>query len=165
VAVAQQVSVRRPGNAQTLREVELAAGAFGVKLQFLDILSPKDIETAFQAAVRERADGALWFVTGSIGNPHRKKIADLAVSSRLPVIFFQRVNVEAGGLMSYGVNVVDLHRRAAVYVDKVLKGASPANLPIEQPTDFELVINLKTAAQLGLTIPDATLFKADRVIR
>lgn len=155
----------RPGNAQTLREVELAAGAFGVKLQFLDILSPKDIETAFQAAVSERADGALWFVTGSIGNPHRKKIAELAVSSRLPVIYFQRGEVEAGGLMSYGVNVVDLHRRAAVYVHKILKGANPAILPIEQPTDFELVINLKTAAQLGLTIPDSALFKADRVIR
>jgi putative ABC transport system substrate-binding protein len=92
----------RPGNAQTLREVELAAGAFGVKLQFLDILSPKDIEAAFQAAVRERADGALWIVTGSIGNPHRKKIADLALSSRLPMIYFQRVDVEAGGLMFYG---------------------------------------------------------------
>ena len=92
----------RPGNALTLRELELAAGAFGVKLQYLDILSPKDIVTAFQAAVRERADGALWFVTGSIGNPHRKKIADLAVSSRLPVIYFERADVEAGGLCPTG---------------------------------------------------------------
>ena len=112
----------RPGNAQTLREVELAAGVFGVKLQYLDVLSPKDIETAFQAAVRERADGALWFVTGSIGNPHRKKVADLAVSSRLPVIYFEREDVEGGALMSYAVNTVDLHRRAAVYVHKILKG-------------------------------------------
>jgi putative tryptophan/tyrosine transport system substrate-binding protein len=119
----------RAGNAQTLREVELAAGVFGVQLQYLDILSPKDIETAFQAAVRERADGALWFVTGSIGNPHRKKVADLAVSSRLPVIYFEREDVEAGALMSYGVNIVDLHRRASVYVDKILKGAKPADLP------------------------------------
>jgi putative tryptophan/tyrosine transport system substrate-binding protein len=133
----------RPGNALTLREVELAAGAFGVKLQYLDILSPKDIVTAFQAAVRERADGALWFVTGSIGNPHRKKIADLAVSSRLPVIYFQRADVEAGGLMSYAVNIVDLHRRAAVYVHKILKGAKPADLAVEQATKFEFVINLK----------------------
>jgi putative ABC transport system substrate-binding protein len=154
----------RPGNAQTLREVELAAGAFGVKVQFLDILSPKDIETAFQAAVKERADGALWFVTGSIGNPHRKKIADLAVSSRLPVIYFQRVDVEVGGLMTYGVNVVELHRRAAVYVDKILKGAKPADLPVEQPTKFELVINLKTAKALGLKIPAHVLMEADRVI-
>jgi putative ABC transport system substrate-binding protein len=155
----------RPGNALTLREVELAAGAFGVKLQYLDILSPKDIEAAFEAAVRERADGALWFVTGAIGNPHREKIADLAVSSRLPVIYFQRVDVEAGGLMSYGENVVDLHRRAATYVDKILKGAKPAELPVEQPTKFELVINLKTAKQIGLTIPAHVLARADKVIK
>jgi ABC-type uncharacterized transport system substrate-binding protein len=155
----------RPGNAQTLREVELAAGAFGVKLQFLDILSPKDIETAFRAAVEERADGALWFATGSIGNPHRKKIADLAVSSRLPVIYWQRSHVEAGGLMSYGVNVVDLDRRAAVYVHKILKGANPADLPVEQPTKFEFIINLNTAKQIGLTIPPNVLARADRVIR
>jgi putative ABC transport system substrate-binding protein len=155
----------RPGNAQTLREVELAAGGLGVKLQHLDILSRKDIETAFQAATTERADGALWFVTGSIGNPHRKKIADLAMSSRLPVIYFQPADVEAGGLMSYGENVADLHRRAATYVDKILKGAKPADLPIEQPTKFELVINLKTAKQIGLTIPPNVLARADRVIR
>src|SRR3989338_6829738 len=155
----------RPGNAQTLREVELAAGAFGVQLQYLDILSPKDIETAFQAAVKERADGALWFVTGSIGNPHRKKVADLAVSSRLPVIYFQRADVEAGALMSYGVNVVDLHRRAATYVDKILKGRKPADLPVEQPKKFEFVVNLKTAKQIGLTIPPNVLARADRVIK
>jgi putative ABC transport system substrate-binding protein len=155
----------RPGNAQALREVELAAGAFGVKLQYLDILSPKDIEAAFQAAVKERADGALWFVTGSIGNPHRKKIADLAVSNRLPVVYFDRVYVEAGGLMSYGVNAVDLHRRAATYVDKILKGRKPADLPVEQPTKFEFIINLKAAKQIGLTIPPNVLARADRVIR
>jgi putative ABC transport system substrate-binding protein len=155
----------RPGNAQTLREVELAAAAFGVQLQYLDILSPKDIETAFQAAVRERADGALWFVTGSIGNPHRKKIADLAVSSRLPVIYNLLDHVEAGGLMFYGVNTVDLDRRAATYVDKILKGTKPGDLPVEQPTKFELVINLKTAAQIGITMPQWLLMRADRVIR
>jgi putative ABC transport system substrate-binding protein len=155
----------RPGNALTLREVELAAGAFGVKLQYLDILSPKDIVTAFQAAVRERADGALWFVTGSIGNPHRKKIADLAVSSRLPVIYFQRADVEAGGLMSYGVNEVDLHRRAATYVDKILKGRKPADLPVEQPTKFGFIVNLKTAKEMGLTIPPTVLFQADKIIK
>ena len=155
----------RPGNALTLREVELAAGAFGVKLQYLDILSPKDIVTAFQAAVRERADGALWIVTGSIGNPHRKKIADLAVSSRLPVIYFQRVDVEAGALMSYGVNPVDLHRRAATYVDKILKGRKPADLPVEQPTRFEFIVNLKTAKEMGLTIPPNVLARADKVIK
>jgi putative ABC transport system substrate-binding protein len=155
----------RPGNAQTVREVELAAGAFGVQLQYLDVLSPKDIETAFQAAVTERADGALWFVTGSIGNPHRKKIADLAVSSRLPVIYNLLDHVEAGGLMFYGVNTVDLDRRAATYVDKILKGTKPGDLPVEQPTKFELVINLKTAAQIGITMPQWLLMRADRVIR
>jgi putative ABC transport system substrate-binding protein len=155
----------RPGNAQTLREVELAAGAFGVKLQYLDVLSPKDIETAFQAAVTERADGALWFVTGSIGNPHRKKIADLAVSSRLPVIYNLLDHVEAGGLMFYGVNTVDLDRRAAVYVDKILKGAKPADLPVEQATKFEFVINLKAAKQIGVTIPPNVLARADKVIK
>jgi putative ABC transport system substrate-binding protein len=155
----------RPGNAQTLRGVELAAGAFGVQLQYLDILSPKDIEIAFQAAVRERADGALWFVTGSIGNPHRKKIAALAVSSRLPVMYFQPEDVEAGGLVFYGVNIADLHRRAAVYVHKILKGAKPADLPLEQATKFEFVINLKAAKQIGLVIPPNVLARADRVIR
>jgi putative ABC transport system substrate-binding protein len=155
----------RPGNEQTLREVELAAGAFGVQLQYLDILSPKDIETAFQAAVRERVDGALWFVTGSIGNPHRKKIADLAVSNRLPVMYFQPEDVEAGGLMSYAVDPADLDRRAATYVDKILKGRKPADLPVEQAMKFELVINLKTAKQIGLTIPPNVLARADRVIR
>ncbi|MGB7948053.1 MAG: ABC transporter substrate-binding protein [Candidatus Binatia bacterium] len=155
----------RPGNAETLREVELAAGAFGVKLQFLDILSPKDIETAFQAAVSERADGALWFVTGSIGNPHRKKIADLAIRSRLPAMYFRANMVEAGGLMSYAVDFTDLDRRAATYVDKILKGRKPADLPVEQATKFELVINLKTAKQLDITIPPNVLARAQRVIQ
>jgi putative ABC transport system substrate-binding protein len=136
-----------------------------VKLQYLDILSLKDIETAFQASVRERADGALWFVTGSIGNPHRKKIADLAVSSRLLVIYNLLDHVEAGGLMSYAVNTVDLDRRAATYVHKILKGAKPADLPVEQATKFEFVINLKAPKQIGLTIPPNVLARADKVIR
>ncbi|HXV80278.1 MAG TPA: ABC transporter substrate-binding protein [Candidatus Binatia bacterium] len=155
----------RPGNEQTLREVELAARAFGVQLQYLDILSPKDIETAFQAAVRERADGALWFVTGSIGNPHRKKIADLAVSSRLPVMYFEPADVEAGGLMAYTVDFTDLDRRAATYVDKILKGRKPADLPVEQATKFEFVVNLKTAERIGLTIPPNVLVRAQKVIQ
>jgi putative ABC transport system substrate-binding protein len=145
--------------------VELAAGAFGVQLQYLDILSPKDIETAFQAAVRERADGALWFVTGSIGSPHRKKIADLAVSSRLPVMYFQSEDVEAGGLMSYTVAFTDLDRRAATYVDRILKGRKPADLPVEQATKFEFIINLKAAKAIGLTIPPNVLARADKVIK
>jgi putative ABC transport system substrate-binding protein len=155
----------RPGNAETLREVELAAGAFGVKLQYLDILSPKDSETAFRAAVRERADGALWIATGSIGNPHQKKIVDLAVSNRLPVTYYEAGFVEAGGLMSYGVNFPDLDRRAATYVDKILKGRTPADLPVEQPIKFEFIVNLKAAKQIGLTMPPNVLVRADRVIK
>jgi putative ABC transport system substrate-binding protein len=136
-----------------------------VQLQYVDILSPKDTEIAFQTAFRERADGALWFVTGSIGNPHRKKVADLAVSTRLPAIYFEREDVQAGALMSYAVNVVDLHRRAAVYVDKILRGVKPAYLPVEQATKFELVINLQAAKQIGLTIPPTVLARADKVIK
>jgi putative tryptophan/tyrosine transport system substrate-binding protein len=104
-------------------------------------------------------------VSGPIANPHRREIADLAVKSRLPVMYNRREPVEAGGLMTYGVNVNDLDRRAATYVDKLLKGAKPADLPVEQPTKFEFIINLKAAKQIGLTIPPNVLAQADRVIR
>src|SRR5215813_144928 len=123
-----------PGNAQILREVELAAGAFEVKLQYLDVLSPKDIETAFRAAGKGRAEAVLMMVAGGVSLPHRTEIAGLAVKNRLPAIHQNRIYVEAGGLMSYGVNFADLDRRAATYVDKILKGAKPADLPVEQPT-------------------------------
>jgi putative ABC transport system substrate-binding protein len=128
-------------------------------------LSLKDIEIAFQAAAKERAGAVLMNVSGLIGGPHRKEIADLAIKSRLPAIYGRREPVEAGGLMSYGVSIDDLDRRAAIYVDKILKGAKPADLPVEQPRKFELVINLKTAKQIGLTIPPNVLARADRVIR
>ena len=154
-----------PGNAQILREVELAAGGFGVKLQYLDVLSPKDIETAFQAAGKGRAEAVLMMVAGGVSLPHRTEIAALAVKNRLPAIHQNRSYVEAGGLMSYGVNFADLDRRAATYVDKILKGAKPAELPVEQPKKFEFFINLKTAKQIGLTIPPNVLARADRVIR
>ncbi len=153
------------GNAQELREVELAAGAFGVKLKYLDVLGPKDLETAFREASKERADAASMMVSAAIASSHRTEIADLAVKSRLPVIYQRRDHVEAGGLMSYGVSLTDLYRRAAMYVDKILKGTKPADLPVEQPTKFELVINLKTAKQIGLTIPPNVLARADRVIK
>ncbi|HET8563082.1 MAG TPA: ABC transporter substrate-binding protein [Candidatus Binatia bacterium] len=153
------------GNAQVLRETELAAGALGVKLQYLDVLGPKDFEIAFQAAGKQRAEGVLVLVWGPLLNPHRKEIAELAVENRLPAMYREREHVEAGGLMAYGANISDLFRRAAVYVDKVLKGAKPADLPVEQPTKFELVINLKAAKQIGLTIPPNVLARADRVIR
>jgi putative ABC transport system substrate-binding protein len=155
----------QPGNAQSLREVELAAGAFGVELQYLDVLDPKDIETAFRAASKGRAEAVLFMVAGGVAADHRIEIAELAVKSRLPVIYPGRLPVEDGGLMSYGVNLNDLDWRAAIYVDKILKGAKPADLPVEQPTKFELIINLKAAKQIGLTIPPTVLGRADKVIK
>jgi putative tryptophan/tyrosine transport system substrate-binding protein len=154
-----------PGNAQSLREVELAAGAFGVKLQDLDVLSAKDIETAFRAASEGRAQAVLMMVAGTVADAHRTEIVELAVKSRLPVIYSGRPSVEAGGLMTYGVSLSDLDRRVATYVDKILKGVKPADLPVEQPTKFELIINLKAAKQIGLTIPPNVLARADKVIK
>ena len=150
--------------ARLLKEVEPAAAAFGVKLQFLDVRGPKDIETAFRAASKGRAEGVL-VLTGPVINPQRKQIADLAAKNRLPAIFPFPEYVEAGGLMSYSANIIDLYRRAATYVDKILKGAKPADLPVEQPTKFEFIINLKAAKQIGLTIPPNVLARADKVIR
>ena len=147
-----------------LKELELAAGALGVKLQYLDILDPKDIETAFRAASKGRADAVL-VVASAVLNSQRKQIADLAVKSRLTAIYNDLQFVEAGGLMTYGVSMTDLDRRAATYVDKILKGAKPADLPVEQPKKFEFIINLKAAKQIGLTIPPNVLARADKVIR
>ena len=157
----------RPGTAQELKEVELAAGAFGVKLQYLDVLDPKDIETAFRAASKGRVDAVLMLVSGGIVDAHRTTIVELAVKTRLPVIYGTggRAFVEAGGLMTYGVNINDLDRRAATYVDKILKGTKPADIPVEQPTKFEFIINLKAAKQIGLTIPPNVLVRADKVIK
>jgi putative ABC transport system substrate-binding protein len=153
-----------PGNARALKETELAAGAFGVKLHYLDALGPKDVETAFRAASKGRAEAVLL-----LGSPfflsHRTQVADLAIKNRLPAISNLTEFVEAGGLITSGVSQNDLFRRAATYVDKILKGATPAELPIEQPTKFELVINLKTAQQIGLSIPPNVLARADKVIR
>ena len=153
-----------PGNAQTLREIELAAGAFGVKLQYLEIADPQDIEPAFQAANKERA-GAMLVLQTPVFNPKRKQIAELALKNRLPAIYPQSQWVDDGGLMSYGVSFAALYHRAATYVDKILKGTKPADLPVEQPTKFEFIINLKAAKQIGLAIPPNVLARADRVIR
>jgi putative tryptophan/tyrosine transport system substrate-binding protein len=153
-----------PGYAQVFRETELTAGAFGVKLQYLDILDTKDIETAFRVAGKGRADAVLT-LTSAILLSQRAQVADIAVKSRLPAIYHQSQYVEAGGLMSYGASITDMDRRSATYVDKILKGTKPADLPVEQPTKFELVINLKAAKQIGLTIPPNVLVRADRVIR
>jgi putative ABC transport system substrate-binding protein len=153
------------GNAQELKEVELAAGVFGVKLQYLDVLGPRDFETAFRAASKGRADAVLMMVSGALAGDLRTEIAELAIKSRLPVIYQRQEYVEAGGLMSYGANRSDLFRRAATYVDKILKGTKPAELPVEQPKKFEFIVNLKAAKQIGLTIPQWTLTKADKVIK
>jgi putative ABC transport system substrate-binding protein len=155
----------RSDNAQSLSEVELAAKAFGVKLQYIDVLSPQDIESAFRAASKGRAGAVLMLVASAVVSGHRAEIVDLAAKSRLPVMYRLREDVEAGGLMFYGVNITDLDRRAATYVDKILKGAKPADLPVEQPAKFEFIINLKAAKQIGLTIPPNVLVRADRVIK
>jgi putative ABC transport system substrate-binding protein len=154
----------RAGNAQSLKDTELAAEAFGVQVQYLDILGPKDIETAFRGATKGRTDAVL-LLASPVLHAHRPQVANLAAKNRLPAIYPWIEFVEEGGLMSYGVSFIDLFRRAAIYVDKILKGAKPADLPIEQPTKFELVINLKTAKQIGVTIPPNVLARADRVIR
>ena len=153
-----------PAHARFLKDHEPAAEKLGVKLQFVDILDPKEIETAFRTARSGRADGLL-VLSGPVLNSHRSQVLDFAMETRLPAIYNFPAFVEAGGLMTYGVNNNDLSRRAATYVDKILKGAKPADLPVEQPTKFELIINLKTAKQIGLTIPPNVLARADRVIR
>ena len=153
-----------PGNAQSLREVELAAAAFGVKLQYLDILGPNDFETAFRAAGKGRAD-AILVLQSAVLNSQRKEIVDVAIKNRLPAIYYAAEWMEAGGLMSYATSITDLYRRAATYVDKILKGTKPADIPVEQPKKFEFIINLKAAKQIGLTIPPNVLARADRVIK
>jgi len=152
------------GNAQSLNEIEVAAGALKVQRQYLDIKDHKDIETAFQAARKGHADAVLVLISPVIFS-QRKQIADLAATNRLPAIYPWPEFVEDVGLMSYGVRVTDLDRRAATYVDKILKGAKPGDLPVQQPTKFELVINLKAAKQIGLTIPPNVLARADKVIK
>jgi len=153
-----------PSTALSLKEVELAAEAFGVKLQYLDVLGPKDIEIAFRAASKGRADAVL-VLTSPFFASQRKQIADLAAKNRLPAIYPFPEFVEAGGLLSYSTNIIDLFRRAATYVDKILKGTKPADLPVEQPIKFEFIINLKAAKQIGLTIPPNVLARADKVIK
>ena len=157
-------SSANPGNVQVLKEMEAASRGFGLKLQHLDVLDAKEIEALFRTASNERAD-AVVVLAGTVIIAQRRQIADLAIKSRLPSIYERREFVQAGGLMSYGISVIDLDRRAAVYVDKILKGAKPADLPVEQPKKFELIINLKTAKQIGLTIPLNVLARADKVIK
>ena len=154
-----------PGSAMGFKEYETAARALKIELQSLEVRGPEpDLEGAFQAAAKGRASA---FVT--VRNPllrrNTKRIAELAIKNRLPSLYEGSESVEAGGLMSYAVNDAENFKRAVYYVDKFLKGANPADLPVEQPTKFELVINLKTAKQIGLTIPETVLYRADRVIK
>jgi putative tryptophan/tyrosine transport system substrate-binding protein len=152
------------GYSQTITEIERAAKAFSVELQYLDVLDSKSIETALRAANKGRAE-AILTLQSPILFSQRKEIVDLAIKSRLPAIFHTREFVEAGGLMSYAPSSTDLFRRAAVFVDKILKGTKPADLPVEQPIKFEFIINLKAAKQIGLTIPPNVLARADKVIK
>jgi len=133
-----------------------------VQLQSLPVQSPDDFETALRTA---RGAGGLLQADDALFTTHRRRLVELVARSRLPAIYGFREHVDAGGLMSYGADYPDLYRRAATYIDKILKGAKPADLPVEQPTKFELVINLKTAKALGLTIPRSLLLRADEVIR
>ena len=153
-----------PGTGQSqVRAMEVAAKSLGVQLQVLEVRGPEDIAGAFEAAKKGRA-GALNILASPILHSHRKIIINLAAKNRLPAIYQWRESVEAGGLMSYGPILAEMYRRVGLLVAKILKGAKPADLPIEQPTKFEFVINLKTAKALGLTIPQSVLMRADQVI-
>jgi putative ABC transport system substrate-binding protein len=146
-----------------LKEADTAAQALGVRLQFLEARGPADLDRAFSAMTRARA-GALTVLTSTMLFGVRRRLVDLAAKNRLPTVYPWREAVDAGGLMAYGPDLADLLRRVATYVDKILKGTKPGDLPVEQPTKFELVINLKTAKALGLTIPPSLLLRSDQVI-
>jgi putative ABC transport system substrate-binding protein len=152
-----------PAHPLWMRDIKGAGRSLGVQLQFLEARGPTEFDGAFAAMAKERA-GALLIVADGMFMLHRTRLADLAAKSRLPSLGYREL-VEAGGLMSYGPSLPDLWRRAATFVDKILKGAKPGDLPVEQPTKFELVINLKTAKALGLTIPQTLLLRADQVIQ
>ena len=147
-----------------LKEVEGAAEALKLQLQVLEVREPNDFDRAFGAAKKGRTE-AVNILTSAFLSAHRKKLVESAEKSRLPVIYASTAFVEVGGLMSYGSRIADNFRRAATYVDKILKGAKPADLPVEQPTKFEFIINLKAAKQIGLTIPPQVLARADKVIK
>ena len=157
-------SSTQPGTAQTFKELELAARNLNIKLQFLDVLHTEDMEAAFGAVVTRRADAVL-VLNSPVFNSPRTHITGLAAKSRLPTFYWATEFVEAGGLMTYSVSFADLFRRAATYVDKILKGRKPADLPVEQPKKFDFIINLKAAKQIGLTIPPNVLAKADKIIK
>src|SRR5262245_52191016 len=154
-----------PAKIAEFKEIQVAARALGVQIQSLEVRSPQEFESAFKSATTWKANGLMVLLTVITGGPNHKQIAELATKNRLPTMFTESERIETGGLMSYGPNYADSFRRAAVFVDKILKGTKPADLPVEQPTKFEFVINLKTAKVLNLTIPQSVLFRADRVIK
>ncbi len=165
VAVFDDAALKAQVRSGPRQETQTVAEAFGIKLQFFDVGGANpDLEGPFRAATSQRAH-ALIILPGPSLVVHRKRVVELAAKSRLPAIYPTSDFVEVGGLMFYGVDLVDLCRRAATYVDKILKGTKPADLPVEQPKKFEFIINLKTAKQIGLTIPPNVLARADRVIR
>ena len=146
------------------KETQAAAGILGVQLQSVEVKSANDIESAFRAAAKGQAGAVTAMLSASMFS-QRTRTAEIAAKHKLPTMYSQSLWVEAGGLMSYGTHFPDLWRRAATYVDKILKGAKPADLPVEQPTKFEFIVNLKAAKQIGLTIPPNVLARADKVIR
>ncbi len=152
------------GMALEAKATQEVAGPLGVALQDRGVKDPNELDTVFALMIKDRPDGFLALMDPVLTS-HQKRILDFLVQNRLPAIFESRGWVEAGGLISYGANYLDAHRRAASQMDKILKGTKPADIPVEQPTKFELVINLKTAKQIGLTIPPNVLARADRVIR
>jgi putative ABC transport system substrate-binding protein len=153
-----------PGNSQSIKETELAARPFKLQIEYHDVADSKQIEPSFRESVRERSD-AILLLAAPVLISARNQITAITAKNRLPAIYPQKEYVNVGGLMSYGVSIVDLYRRTATYVDKLLKGSKPADLPIEQPSKFEFIINLKAAKQIGLTIPPNVLARADKVIR
>ena len=161
--VAILVNPNNPGHIVALKNVQAAAQRAGIAILSLEARTPQEIEKAFFTITKERA-GAIIVANDAFFNQQRHRIAELAAKNRLPSISARREYVEAGGLVNYGTNIADNFRRAATYVDKILKGAKPADLPVEQPTKFELIINGKTAKAVGLTIPQSLLISADKVI-
>jgi putative ABC transport system substrate-binding protein len=153
-----------PSQPLTIANIKAAAQSLGLQLLLVEARGPEEFDGAFAAMARERV-GALFVVTDPAYIPHRERLVELTAKNRLPSMFTQRADVEAGALISYGPNFPDMYRRGATYVDKILRGAKPADLPVEQPTKFELVINLKTAKTLGLTIPQTLLQRADQVLQ
>jgi putative ABC transport system substrate-binding protein len=162
--IAALFNMSNPNDALQWKEIEIAAPSLRVQLQLLDVRRPGDFAAAFDAAIKQRA-GALFVGIDALTWANHRAIVDLAAKNRLPAIYAGREFVDAGGLIAYGVSYPHLYHRAASFVDKILKGAKPADLPVEQPTKFELVINLKTAKALGLTIPPSLLARADAVIQ